>query len=128
MSFLRIDATEWWGLRRRSSSVSWRFLGNNQSVGGRISTNVGSVDSSAVLEHRPPSCSTSSGVDRSIASCHGESALAFELFTTLMPYSHLTLAKTQSISSKLGKAPSKASGCSNAPTRTCSGDFKVGFS
>jgi hypothetical protein len=47
---------------------------------------------------------------------------------TLMPHSHLTLAKTQSISLKPGKAPlviAEASGYSNAPTRTCSGYFQV---
>ena len=48
-----------------------------------------------------------------------------------MPPSHLTLAKTKSITLKLGKAPSviaEASGYPNAPTGTCSGDFQVGFS
>ena len=51
--------------------------------------------------------------------------------TLSMPPSHLTLAKTQSISLKPGKAPlviAEASGYSNAPTRTCSRDFQVGFS
>ena len=51
--------------------------------------------------------------------------------TSLMSPSHLTLAKTKSISLKPGKDPSvivEASGYPNAPTRTCSGDFQVGFS
>ena len=51
--------------------------------------------------------------------------------TLLTPPSHLSLAKTQSISLKLGKAPlviAEASDYSNAPTRNGSEDFQVGFS
>ena len=48
-----------------------------------------------------------------------------------MPPSHLTLVMTISISYKLGKALSiiaEAFGYPNAPTRTCSKEFQVGFS
>ena len=49
-----------------------------------------------------------------------------------MPPPHLTLPNNQSLFFKLGKAPSviaaEASGYPIAPTRTCSGDFQVGFS
>jgi hypothetical protein len=47
-----------------------------------------------------------------------------------MPPSHLTLAKTKSISQETGKDPSliaEAYGYPNAPTRTCFGDFQAGF-
>ena len=49
----------------------------------------------------------------------------------LMPPPHLTLPNNQSLYQKLGKAPlviGEASSYPNAPTRTCSGDFQVGFS
>ena len=55
------------------------------------------------------------------------------LLTTNCAYapSHLTLANNQRLSQNLGKAPSiiaGASGYPNAPTRTCFGNFQVGFS
>lgn len=89
MSFLRIDATEWWGLRRRSSSVSWRFLGNNQW--GRIYLLAAwtPVRSGTFIWPRTFLLNfLRPGVDRLVASCRcgptaKESALAFELSTTL---------------------------------------------
>ena len=67
----------------------------------------------------------------------GEQILAYKCtlglyvhVTTLMPPSHLTLPNNQSIFLKLSKASSikaEASNYLNAPTRTCSGDCRVGF-
>ena len=49
----------------------------------------------------------------------------------LMPPPHLTLINNQKFLKNMDKAPpviAEVSGYPNAPTRTCSGDFQVGFS
>jgi hypothetical protein len=66
-----------------------------------------------------------------LQSTFGELALLPKGGDALMPPPHLTLTNNQKLPQNPGKAPSvlaDTSGYPNAPTRTCSRDFQVGFS
>ena len=59
------------------------------------------------------------------------SKIGLTLFKFLMPPPNLTLPNNQRLPWNPGEAPAvtmEASDYPNAPTRTCSGDFQVGFS